>query len=140
MVDKENPCTIRTIANQLSTSKHTVLKAINKNLDIIMRKKRDFHQLTYFLIIQLHWPQIISKICNEELEFIFLGISEIPVKSPDTSLMDFFLLFCHPKQKLVKRRAKSLGGFWKAFLKSGKELISIWCQKFVILRKKDVVW
>ena len=42
----------------------------------------------------------------------YIASEDIPVKAPDTSPLDLFG-FGYLKQKLRKRRAKSLDGVWK---------------------------
>lgn len=68
-----------------------------------------------------------AQVIKGQLGVTILAKSDIPVKSPDASPLDFFG-FGHLKQRLGRRRARSLGGVWKILQEEWNLVTPIKCR------------
>ena len=94
-----------------------------------------------------HTASLTTKYAEDlkrRLGITIISKNDIPVKSPDTSPMDFFA-FGYLKQKLFSRRARTLDGVWKVCQKEWNQIPSemiskvfaSWKRRLLTVSKKN---
>ena len=94
-----------------------------------------------------HTTSLTTKYAEDlkrRLGITIISKNDIPVKSPDTSPMDFFA-FGYLKQKLFSRRARTLDGVWKVCQKEWNQIPSeiiskvfaSWKRRLLTVSKKN---